>query len=142
MPIPYDPRWEDEELLAMPFDQYQRYRLTAELIVALKQAADAQQERWQILDVGGYYRTLDGVSKLPLVDFVPEDDVQVVDLVAYEHPRYTQASGTALPFPDRSFDVVATCDTLEHVPQEGRSAFLRELRRVARRAVILAAPHA
>jgi hypothetical protein len=142
MPIPYNACWEVEQLLAMPFDQYQRYRLTAELIMALKQAAGAQSERWRLLDVGGYYRTLAGESRLPLVDFAPDDEVRVVDLVAYEHPQYQQASGTALPFPNRAFDIVATCDTLEHVPPEGRGAFLKELRRVARRAVILAAPHA
>ena len=140
MAISFDPRWETDHLLAMPFDQYQRYRLTAELVTALKLAASATDQRWRVLDVGGYFPTDNGI--LPLPSFMPDDDVLVVDTVDFDGVYYQQASGTELPFEDDSFDVVVTCDTLEHIPFEGRGAFLRELRRVASRAVVLAAPHA
>ncbi|GIV97993.1 MAG: hypothetical protein KatS3mg057_2650 [Herpetosiphonaceae bacterium] len=142
MTIPFNPCWESDQLLAMPFDQYQRYRLTAELVVALKKAAGAAEERWRILDVGGYFRNMRGEDRLPLTEFLLADEVQVVDMVDFEHPQYLKASGTDLPFEDRSFDVVASCDTLEHIPRDSRSRFLHEIRRVARRAVVLAAPHA
>lgn len=140
MTIPFDARSTVDELLAMPFDQYQRYRLSAELVVALKHAANAADDRWRILDVGGYFPTRNGV--LPIASFLPDDDTLVVDTVDHDGPGYRRASGTDLPFADRAFDVVVSCDTLEHVPPDGRGAFLDELRRVAGRAVVLAAPHA
>ncbi|MDQ5853058.1 MAG: class I SAM-dependent methyltransferase [Chloroflexota bacterium] len=140
MLIPFDARWVRDHLLAMPFDQYQRYRLTAELVLALKTAAGATNEPWRILDVGGFFPTKDGV--LPLPSWMPDDDVLVVDTVRFEGSHYRQASGTGLPFTDGSWVIVTSCDTLEHIPPTGRATFLAELRRVARRVVILAAPHA
>ncbi len=139
MTIPYDPRWEADHLLAMPFDQYQRYRLTAELVATLKQAAGAIQP-WRILDVGGYFPTANGI--MPLTSFLPEDETLVVDTASHQGPNYQQANGTDLPFADGAFEVVTSCDTLEHIPMSGRGAFLTELGRVAGRAVILGAPHA
>ncbi|MGC9332509.1 MAG: class I SAM-dependent methyltransferase, partial [Anaerolineae bacterium] len=49
------------------------------------------------------------------------------------------ASGGALPF-RRSFDLVVTCDTLEHVPGSKRLGFVDELLRVTRHALLLIAP--
>jgi ubiquinone/menaquinone biosynthesis C-methylase UbiE len=45
----------------------------------------------------------------------------------------------ALPFASRSFDVVTCMEVLEHLPEP--AAALREMARVARRAVILSVPH-
>jgi SAM-dependent methyltransferase len=50
------------------------------------------------------------------------------------------ADARALPFEDRSFDVVLTLDMLEHVAPADRSVVLRELARVARRRLIAACP--
>ena len=50
--------------------------------------------------------------------------------------------GAALPFRARSFDVVVTADTLEHVPSLRRRAFLAECTRFAARAVVVAGPFA
>ena len=46
----------------------------------------------------------------------------------------------ALPFGDRSFDVVVALDVLEHVVAGDRPVALAELARVARRRVVVAAP--
>ncbi len=140
MTIANNPLWETDHLLAMPFDQYQRYRLAAEIITTLQQAAGDPAAPWRILDVGGYFPPRDGV--LPLPNFLPDDDTLVVDTMEYAGPNYQQASGTELPFETGSFDVVISCDTLEHIPSASRNDFLTELRRVARRALILIAPHA
>lgn len=123
----------------MHFDQYQRYRIAAEIIMLLKEAHHSANEPWQILDVGGYFPTIDGI--LPVVSFLPDDTTLVIDTVAYDGANYQQASGTAIPFPNQHFDIVISCDTLEHVPADQRTTFLAELRRVARHAVIVAAPH-
>jgi len=45
-------------------------------------------------------------------------------------------TGSALPFPDRSFDVVCEFATLHHVPEP--NAIVREMTRVARKAVLIA----
>ena len=46
----------------------------------------------------------------------------------------------SLPFEDQAFDAVVALDLLEHVPPADRSQALAELRRVARRRLIVACP--
>lgn len=122
---------EGDRLLALPFDQYQRYRDVKEVVDSIR--SDFKSLR--ILDVGG------GEAKyLPAPDFFPHDSVLVADLHALRLPNYVQANGTRLPFDDDTFDVVFSCDTLEHVRPEDRKTFVSELFRVSRDFVILAAP--
>jgi hypothetical protein len=45
-----------------------------------------------------------------------------------------------LPFRDRSFDVVLSLDTLEHVPRDFRQLFINEMVRIARRYVVVGFP--
>ena len=54
---------------------------------------------------------------------------------------FAAASVLALPFPDASFDVVGCFEVLEHLPDDVPEQALRELARVARRAVVLSVPH-
>ena len=126
------------DLLALPFDQYQRYTAAAQIAEQIRDHLG--QARLCVLDVGGYFRIRQGSSILPLVHFLPQDQVFVVDLVAASLPNYSQASGLSLPFGDKAFDLVVSCDTLEHVVPGNRLAFLSELLRVADRYVLLAAP--
>ena len=49
-------------------------------------------------------------------------------------------SGTMLPFPDNSFDVIVSVDTLEHVPRSERSKFVAELKRISRSRIVLCCP--
>jgi hypothetical protein len=80
----------------------------------------------------------------------PEWDVTAVDM---SFDNYGQAGGSppddcravvgdvrALPFEDRSFDVVVALDLLEHLDAGDRPVALRELARVARRRVIVGCP--
>jgi hypothetical protein len=76
--------------------------------------------------------------------FLPDDDVVVTDVVAGEGcgDRYVRADGAALPFPDRSFDLVVSLDSLEHVRAERRAGYVAELLRASRGYVVLIAPFA
>jgi hypothetical protein len=60
----------------------------------------------------------------------------------YPGMRFVQANGLALPFRDRSFDVVHSSAVIEHVGSFSRQrAFLGECCRVARRAVFVTTPN-
>jgi SAM-dependent methyltransferase len=54
--------------------------------------------------------------------------------------RRVTASVLSLPFPDASFDVVVALDLLEHLTREDRPKAVSELRRVARRKLIIGCP--
>jgi SAM-dependent methyltransferase/prefoldin subunit 5 len=121
----------------MPFDQFGRYHMLREAVDACR--ARLGLDQLSILDVGGFYED-NGQPTLPLIRFLPDDRVTVVDVVECDLPGYIKGDGTALRFDDGSFDLVVSADTLEHIPQSGRVAFWHELLRVARHGVILLAP--
>ncbi len=50
------------------------------------------------------------------------------------------ADGRKLPFRSDSFEIVLSVGSLEHIPVKGRDMFLSELKRVAKRMVIVYAP--
>ena len=113
----------------LPFDQFQRY----ELVRSLLESVRADGERFTILDVGG--RTA------LLREFLPDDRVELVDVVSSDAEGLVLGSGAELPFKDGAFDAVCAFDTLEHVPPALRDDFVRECGRVSDRYVILAGPY-
>ncbi len=120
----------NDAVLALPFDQYQRYRLVADLLRQLR----AGGPTLRVLDVGG--RTA------VLRDFLEDARIDLVDVDPSQARGLVLGDGAKLPFKDGSFDAVCAFDTLEHVPVPLRRAFVAECRRVSRRWVILAGPYA
>jgi Methyltransferase domain len=126
--------------LGLPFDHYQRYKLTQQLVSVLW---DSRDHPISVLDVGG--------SSSSLKHFLPADELVLLDLqpppeftyredVPFAYDDYLIAAGGHLPFGDSAFDLVTAHDTLEHVPPEMRGEFILDLLRVSRRFVILDGP--
>lgn len=122
----------------MPFDQYQRYEICKRIISDFK---EKKQRRLKILDVGGHFKTKEGVDWLPAVEFFGENDILVVDTTQASIENYEVSDGRDLPFEDNSFDVVVSNDVLEHVPPQGRYAFIKELTRVSKEVIIINFPY-
>ena len=128
----------DDAFTALPFDQYQRYRVVQRAIGHLR---GAREGPLRVLDVGGHAFGADGSrSVLPIRLCLPQDDTVVLDTQDCDAPGYLRGNGAAIPFADDSFDVVVSCDAFEHVPPCDRSTFLHEISRVSRDYVILIAP--
>ena len=101
------------------FDTFIRHRVMAALADKFNPTT--------ILDVGG-----EGMLKL----FLPR--VQII--AANVKSGDISYSGDKLPLKDRSFDVVVSLDTIEHLPKHERVDFTQELYRVSEKAFILCAP--
>ena len=113
----------------MPFDQYQRYRIVADALKVLRE----DDEPLKILDVGGG----EGIA----LHFFPDDRLEILDqTVAEGVPNFVEGDATAMPFEDGAFDYVTSVDVYEHIELEARQRYLSELRRVAGKGVLLAAP--
>ncbi len=116
------------DIHAFPFDQFQRYRLVADL---LEKAMDGRKGR--VLDVGGRTELLGS--------FLEGHEIVLVDVEESDAEGLILGSGAALPFADDCFDAVCAFDTLEHVPVGLRDAFVSECARVSRGYVFLAGPY-
>lgn len=127
-----------DDLLALPVDIYQRHLAAAHIAERVK--AHLNKPHLQVLDVGGLGRAPQASAILPLAHFLPEDNVLAIDLKAESIPDYVLASGLHIPFSDKTFDLVTSCDTLEHIPPAKHKAFVTELLRVSGHFAVLIAP--
>jgi hypothetical protein len=127
-----------DDLLTLPVDIYQRHSAAAH--IAERARAHLRKSHLQVLDVGGLGRAPQGAAILPLARFLPEDDVLAIDLKGESVPGYVMASGLHIPFNNRAFDLVVSCDTLEHIPLAWRDAFVNELLRVSSHFAVVIAP--
>jgi hypothetical protein len=115
----------------MSFDRYARYGAIARAVRATV-GGDCRT----VLDVGdasGYLQVFAPEWTTVSVDLRPPPD-------ALPGARRIAGDGARLPMADGAVDVVVSSDALEHVPPPARAAFIGELARVAREAVVLAAP--
>lgn len=64
------------------------------------------------------------------------------DFSGPKHPllKMVQGTGENLPFGDKSFDIVISVDTLEHVLPKNRISVILEMVRVAKKEIIIAVP--
>lgn len=118
---------------AIPFDQAQRYAVTAMAVEALRQPG----QTFSILEVGAN-------RDRRLGSLLPRDRIIYLDLEVPEDMKadggVVQGDATALTFFDGSFDVVVALDVLEHIPVPKRRDFLSHTTRVAGLMTIIAAP--
>ena len=131
---------EEELLLSLPFDLFQRYRLAGQICDLLEPA--------RVLDVGGYLGD-EGGHLATSRDFLcpgrksgrPER-VRSTDLRHGDWPTHEAALAWAQPFADHSFDLVLSLDVLEHLAEEDRPRLLDELDRLSKSWILLSAPFA
>lgn len=118
----------NKDHLNLPFDQFSRQTKVYDIIESLRK----DKQKFNILDVGGYK----GIT----TKLHPEDEVIVLDLFDVKEKGYVKGSGLDLPFENETFDFVVSFDVLEHIENKDRTRFLEESSRVAKIAVITAAP--
>lgn len=105
---------------------WDRYMRLSETAVEMQICIDAIGPDAKVLDVGGF----DGA----LAFFLPQCSMHLID------PLTTGGTGTKIPVPDESYDVVASIDAIEHVHPQHRRAFVAELCRVSKHFVIINYP--
>jgi hypothetical protein len=112
----------------LPFDQYSRQKIVANLINNLRN----REERFTILDVGGY--------KGKTREFFPKDKVTILDVFDVKEEDYIKGDGTKLNLKNDSSDFVVSFDVLEHIPKLHRANFIKECARVAKNGFFLCCP--
>ncbi len=131
----------EQQPIDVPFDQYQRYRITADVAAAATtRELPGSPATLRVLDVGGHHSDFWGRPRRPIADFLPNAATVTLDVAKNPLPGYVRGRGDALPFRAGSFDLVCSVDVLEHVPPPARTQLADELMRVSARGIILAAP--
>lgn len=112
-------------LRLLPYDLYERHAVVGRL---LRRVFAEEQQKGCVLDVGGRTGLLQRFTPYEVVSLNVDGTADL---------RY---DGRTIPFAANAFDAVINIDTLEHMPKAERLPFLQECLRVARRALIVAAP--
>ena len=119
----------NSDLVNLPFDLYIRNLLIKRLINSVRKN---NNESLKILDVGG--------RAGKLCDFLPDDDMHILDIRSGEESNYVVGNVSHTPYKDASFDVVVSSDVYEHIPPEDRLNAVNEMLRISKNYVILGAP--
>jgi hypothetical protein len=121
------------DLVALPFDHYQRYGAAAALLSGMGGEPIAR-----VLEVGANRQRI-------LKSFMPDShfvfsDLEAQESVAESDDIFVQADATRLPFSDQEFDAVVSLDVMEHIPKHLRALATEQMSRVARRCVVIGCP--
>lgn len=122
------------DLIGESFDRFARYSHLWSL-----RRASVGEAPITILDVGDPYGM--GGRLFP-ADHTVSLDLFMDTTCSRDGHVHVLGSGLRLPFREGSFDLVATHDAYEHVPEQSRREFVKELLRVGRGPVLLVAPFA
>jgi tetratricopeptide (TPR) repeat protein len=112
---------EPKPLSNLNHNVFYRLKTLADHLIALFPSS-----KFSVLDVGG------GTGQLAL--FVPKADYMLAE------PSINGLSGTALPFMEKSIDVIVACHVLEHIPKNDREKFLDDVCSKSRKYVIILNP--
>lgn len=103
-----------------------RYLITARLVKEIL----GSKANPKVLDVGG--------KKGLLREFGVQSTI--IDQESSDEKDFIQGDALDMPFEDNSFDVVVSCDVLEHIPANKREQFIAEMTRVSKGFVVIGAP--
>lgn len=117
------------------YDQYQRYSVLEEFLKVFYAG-----ERVLVLDVGGASPERAGRGLWLPLHKIRRENFYVTDLQFCRERGFVQGNGFFLPFKTGSFDAVSALDVIEHLAENRREAFIDEMARVSRSAVVLSAP--
>ena len=112
-----------------PYDLYQRYRLTVQVIEQLDEVFGKVAP---ILEVGGDAGVLQS--------FLPKDSLTIVNSQQSAWKEVIPADGCQLPFKDKSFRGAVALDVLEHIPENRRHILLHEIDRVTTDWLVIGGP--
>lgn len=80
------------------------------------------------------------INKKHIVEYIPTLSYKTLDIADDLEPDYI-GSVHKIPLPDESFDAVVAFEILEHIPFEEFENSLEEIKRVARKRVVISLPH-
>ncbi len=117
--------------LNLSFDQYQRYKIVSDIIRNIYKKGSS------ILEVGASYQK-------QLNQFMPDYKIKYLDIEIPSEFRndsdFILGDGTNMDFENESFDIVISIDSLEHISEKQREAYINEMLRVSKKGFIIAAP--
>ena len=122
----------NEYLLTLPFDQYQRYKIVADIINKFRK----DKQIFKIIEVGAGFEEI-------LKKFLPYDDIYFFDkdLPQEYRQKSNYIMGDFLNVGlDETYDFVISIDAYEHIHPNSREKFLTNVIQLSSIATILAAP--